>query len=197
MRARNQTGFAVVETLLVLVIIAMVAGTAYFVWHAQRNADASLNAANSSASKIVKSNKPTAQGEGGPGLSNSQQYLTIKEWGVRMKLNASQSSLYYKVSDSTPNIIYLSFRTITAVAPDCTELAAVSRLTQAEQASATAQPSDMNAPGSIKIDSYWYGYEHSHADCTDGTDAMRAAVEKAQPSSSSDLYSIFKTLEAV
>jgi len=46
---RNQKGFAVIETLLILVIVAMIAGVGCYVWHTNRQTKATLDAASKSA----------------------------------------------------------------------------------------------------------------------------------------------------
>lgn len=45
---RNQSGFAVIEAVLVLIIVGILCFTGYFVWHAKQNTDKSLDAANNS-----------------------------------------------------------------------------------------------------------------------------------------------------
>jgi hypothetical protein len=112
------------------------------------------------------------------------QYLTIKEWGVHLTLDSTTASLYYYIKPDLPNVAYLSLKTISDVAPKCAAnngpLGAISRLTPTEHQSAL-NGSIHSIPGTIQIGNYWYGYEGSHAACTDGTAAMNAAVSKAAP----------------
>lgn len=57
-RTINQKGFAALEALLILVIVALVAGTGYYVWHSNQQAKATLDAASRSAqSQVPKINK--------------------------------------------------------------------------------------------------------------------------------------------
>lgn len=54
----NQRGFAIVESLLIVVIIGLLGGVGYYVWHAQKQANDTLQAASkvaqSSPGKVVK-----------------------------------------------------------------------------------------------------------------------------------------------
>src|SRR5204862_168293 len=52
---KNQSGFAAIEAVLILVIVGIIGGTGYFVWHAKQNADKSLDAANESAQGVAES----------------------------------------------------------------------------------------------------------------------------------------------
>ena len=57
----KQSGFAAIETLLIVAILAIIGGTGYFVWHAKQNADASLkNAAKSSVGVARKPQSKTS-----------------------------------------------------------------------------------------------------------------------------------------
>ncbi|HWT55790.1 MAG TPA: hypothetical protein VN031_02015 [Candidatus Microsaccharimonas sp.] len=60
----HQSGFAAIEAVLILVIVAMLAGTGYYVWHARQATNRSLEqAAKSTQQKVTASVKPdtTAQ----------------------------------------------------------------------------------------------------------------------------------------
>lgn len=57
MKKLNQTGFAAIEAVLILVVVAILGFTGWFVWQAKQNTDESLNAANSSEQAIAKAKK--------------------------------------------------------------------------------------------------------------------------------------------
>ncbi len=111
------------------------------------------------------------------------QYLDIKEWGVHLTLNSTTASLYYYIKPDLPNVAYVSLKSISDVAPNCAadkvSLGAIVRQTPAEQQS--APDAKYSIKGTIHIGNYWYGYDNSHAACTDGTTAMNAAVSKVAP----------------
>jgi hypothetical protein len=127
-------------------------------------------------------------------------YLNITQWGVRLTLNSTTSSLYYYINPQQPNVAYLSLSSIDAVAPNCaadkTSLGAIVRLTPAEQK--TAPNANFSIPGTIEIGDYWYGYGKSPSACTDGTAAMNEAVSNAAPPyyTGSTLQDTFNSLAA-
>jgi hypothetical protein len=84
----KQSGFAVVEGLLILVIVAMVAGIGYYVWHAKQQSD-KLASETGTSSVALKTPKQTAA------TPAEQKYLSIKEWGVKMKTDTDTADAYY------------------------------------------------------------------------------------------------------
>jgi len=72
MKQSNQTGFAAIEAVLILVVVAILGFTGWFVWHAKQSTDKSLDAANNSeqASISIKKkptvSKPQARKDGDP-----------------------------------------------------------------------------------------------------------------------------------
>ena len=132
-----------------------------------------------------------------PALTTTQ-YLTIKEWGVRMKLTSDTASLYYHLtSDSYGDYAYLSLKTISDIAPDCAAdniaLAVIFRQTPAQRQYAENNASDGMTPADTQLGNFWYGFDHSRADCTDGNTAAQAAIDKVQPNTT--LANAFDTLE--
>lgn len=89
---KNQKGFSAVEGLLILIIVAIVGGTGYFVVNAQKKTNTNLDNAAQSSQSVAKRSKssPTA----------SQKYLEIKEWGVKIPLSSADSGVYYKLDPS-------------------------------------------------------------------------------------------------
>jgi len=55
-KTSNQTGFSAVEALLILVIVGMIGGTGYYVWHATQNSDKLLSA-NSDSTTVTHKKK--------------------------------------------------------------------------------------------------------------------------------------------
>jgi hypothetical protein len=94
----NQKGFAALQTLLLLIIVAMIAGVGYYVWHANKSASDTLARASqeSQNAPVLKSaKKPTST------QSNANQsYLLIKEWGVKLPLSTNDIGTYYTAPTS-------------------------------------------------------------------------------------------------
>jgi pilin/secretion family protein with methylation motif len=183
--ANKQSGFSIVEALIAVVIVGAIAATGFFVY--QHNQVKVTDAA-------PNTSQPTAP------TTTTVGYLQIKEWGVRLSLDNTTASLYYYINPQLPNVAYLSLKSISDVAPACGAnngpLGAISRLTSTEHQDALSGKTH-SIPGTIQIGSYWYGYEASHADCTDGTAAAQAAISKAAPNfNASTLINTFTTLAA-
>jgi hypothetical protein len=60
MKKLNQSGFSIIEAVLLLVILAIIGGTGYFVWHTKQNTDKSLTNTAKSAPAISKSKDTNA-----------------------------------------------------------------------------------------------------------------------------------------
>lgn len=109
----NQKGFAVVESLLVIVILVLVGFVGYYVWHSNQQTKATLDAASKSAtsspSKIV-AKAPTT----------TQKYFTIKEWGVEAPYNGSLVFEYnLAATTSPPAVASVEVKSPTTGDPQC------------------------------------------------------------------------------
>lgn len=193
MRQRDgQSGFGIVEALVIVVVIGIIGAAGFLVYQHNKT---KLTGATTGPATANQGTQTTT-----PPPTPIAKTLDIKEWGVHMSLDNTTASLYYYINPSLPDVAYLSLRDIVAVAPTCAAekgpLGAISRLTPAQHQDALSGKLH-SVPGSIQIGNYWYGYEGTHADCTDGTPAMHAAVSKAAPNfDASTLQNTFNTLAA-
>ncbi len=74
----NQRGFAALEAFLILIIVAIIGGTGYYIYHANSKATDTQNAAQTDANTAVShTSNDTA----------AQKFVTIKEWNVRAPYN--------------------------------------------------------------------------------------------------------------
>jgi uncharacterized protein (UPF0333 family) len=111
----NQKGFSAVEGLLILIIILLVGFIGYYVWHTQKTTDKTID----TASNATKSS---------PAKSSSQQkFLSIKEWGVKLKLNTSNSDAYYTVVPGQDNEVYISSKALDTFGAQHAECSGVNR----------------------------------------------------------------------
>jgi hypothetical protein len=95
MHKLNQKGVGAVEGLLILVIVAIVGGTGYFVYNAQNKTKDTLDSASlSSQSPVVHKKKAAAK--------KTATFLAIKEWGVKIALSGDTQGAYYKFTPGTP-----------------------------------------------------------------------------------------------
>lgn len=90
---RNSKGFTLIEALLILVIVGLLGGTGWYVWSARSSTDKSLNQA--ADTEITAASKKEESK-----LSNTNtEYLTVKEWSVKIPLNENVKGLSYKLKD--------------------------------------------------------------------------------------------------
>jgi|GEM_PF-5807843 len=129
----KQTGFAALESLLILIIISIIGGTGYFVWHSKNQASSALNNASNINQSTSFSNKSTSTK-----ISNtSQGYLIVKEWGIRLKITPPISDIYYTIhgEDAVLGLSSLDKLTMkdgSACKPDQNSMVSLSRNTPAE-----------------------------------------------------------------
>ena len=121
---RNQKGFTTVEGLLILVIVAIIGGTGYYVYHSQKQTDKTLDSAANTSQSAVNQKTTAAKTT----QAASTGYLVIKEWGVKFKEDSSSTDAYYKFypADEDPNqqYLYLDSKDLDAhSAPDGTSCA--------------------------------------------------------------------------
>jgi hypothetical protein len=222
---RNQRGFGTIEIILIVVGVAIIAGTGFYVWHAKQMSDKNIAIASSSAvqfksnsvtnyaecqkatgSKILQTSPEQCVTKSGKTYTDNsqppvQQYLVIKEWGVRLKLNASTQDAYYEFPGG-PTYAFLSTKSLAAVAPDCApgkvSLGLIFRQTTTEYQDALADQQANgknidNVTGDIHIGDYYYGYSSPQAGCTDNNAPATTLYNTARPA----LINAVKTLEAI
>lgn len=85
--SKSQKGFALLEGLLILIIIAIVGGTGYYVLRSKNQTKETLNAAGNDTPALP-----------GNGTSRApQKYLVINEWGVKIPILKGDEGLSYKM----------------------------------------------------------------------------------------------------
>ena len=184
---KNQSGFSAVEALLILIIVGILGFTGYFVWHAKQSADKSLTP-NNSTTPVIKKKTTTNQTQ--PTTSTSQtsqqQYLAIKEWGVKIPLASSISTAYYSY-DSSTGLVRLSLDKYkgTNCAAEQGQLYAISRSTDASGGGA-------NSGTGVKIGSYYYFPVHPQTGC-DGTTNSTWVPNSAGATTAMSYVPYFKT----
>ena len=203
-----QKGIAAVAAVLTVVIIAIIGGTGYYVWHAKQVSDKNLSATTSSAnfkakpvnnfadckkavgSKLVQTFPEVCVTRAGKSFTDTsqstttQQYLTIKEWGVRMTLPAVLEDAYYAFP-SGPTYAFLSLKGLVKLAPDCApikvSLGLIFRQTNAEYQAALADQQQNgtnigNVTGNVQIGDFHYGFNHPQAGCFDDSNVAATTV---------------------
>jgi len=107
---KNQSGFAALEAVLILVIIGILGFTGWFVWQAKNNADKSL-LPNNSTTPVIKKKATTSPSKAQPNVQTSptefvDSLLGILANGNEASLNAGLTQSF--VSYRTSNLAHLS-----------------------------------------------------------------------------------------
>lgn len=183
------------EGLLILVIIILLFGTGWYIWHSKNQTNKSLDEAASNSSTVVKQTKKassspsSAQSLTQSTPSTSQKYLTLKEWGLKMPLTSNISDAYYSYKNG---YMYLSLQSMssTSCSADATTLGVVSRFTSDEKDPQTDELYAKEFPNAANVGQYYYYYTHPQAACSDdqalqdkantAMTALKAAVDKIQ-----------------
>ncbi len=191
----NQKGFAVVETLLIVAILAIIGGTGYFVWHAKQNTESSLNNTTNSQQAISKQTKK-APTNSSSSPTTQIKYLVINEWGVKFPY-AGDDTLSYKI-EQTPDAASIISANLAKAFPGCDAYGAgnIGRghaNDSVDESGQTLGQQYQANPASIgKVGDYYYSFGHNQAACastiTDAAakaqsaanDFVKAIVPKAQ-----------------
>lgn len=102
-----ESGFAAAEALLIVVIVAIVGGTGWYVWHSKQSVNTTLSNTGKSDTPIV--HKTTVSKDNNKMSSNAaedaSQYVTIADWGIRIKMR-NADKIQFKVIDTPGQISY-------------------------------------------------------------------------------------------
>lgn len=113
---KNEKGFSAVEVLLVLVVIGLLGGAGWYVWQSKNKNDQSTTSTSQADSKR-ENNKEAPKDE-----VATAKYLTIKEWGVRLKLSDNIANATYRFEKPDYQWVYLTTPRLNELAqqtPEC------------------------------------------------------------------------------
>lgn len=177
---QDEHGFSALEGLLILIIVGLIGFVGWYIWS---------NRAKPSENATTSQNAPTASQN-----QTVQDTLVIKEWGVKLPLNATLKQATYKIATYEPyykNVAFLStkaqddspicqkyysntpsFQYIVRYAPE-------DQFSIREgQASISAKEATVQAPATYKlVDNYVYFYHSGNGEAC--PDANGEAVFKA------------------
>lgn len=92
----KQSGFSVIEALLVVLVVAALAVTGFVVYQHRKPNNAKNSAATSTAQTTSQQQDTTSTQP----AQTTTQYLTITEWGVKLPLSDTIKDAYYVASNS-------------------------------------------------------------------------------------------------
>lgn len=172
-RPTNQNGFAIIEALLIIIILSMLGGTGYYVWHSKQAADKTLNTASKTAQSTPSATKATVP---------KQSFLTIKEWGVKIPLSSSLANLKYAVqtySDGGQSIDF-TFPDLSDTScnlPD--SVGGMIRFTVTDINPLSGDKMTQDYPTAKQIGTYYYAPALPQAECTEDS-TVQAEVSNAR-----------------
>lgn len=201
----NQKGFTAIEAILILVIIAVIGGTGYYVYHANKKTNDTLDAAGkSSQSSPAQRKTTTSKGSTSSAKTTSpatsQNYVTIKEWGVRAPYSGAYH-LTYSIKNDGGDEQFATFTSAELASADsqCASFGGggISRLTAADTTTeangsdvSVAQAARDNPALYQRVGAYYYTFVHDNGACSEQqstgslqsqtNDAVKALVSKLE-----------------
>jgi len=167
---KNEAGFSVVEAILILIILATIGFAGWYVYHKNHK---TVPASTSKTSAIISSKKPAMP---------AQQYLDVKEWGIKIPLSSTISDAYYVAATDSTGTMWLGLKSLdsTCAASNANNagaggadlaLAALVRVAPSDLEPVQGKPYSQLYPGTV-IGGYFIGYV-SHPDATSCTSATK------------------------
>lgn len=100
---KNQSGFGVVEVILVLAVIGLIGVVGWLVYDRQ-DSSTTNNQALSASEDIEPSQSSTTTATTASTAQNTQEYLEVKEWGLKVKMRDADKVTY--TYDGSPGSSY-------------------------------------------------------------------------------------------
>ncbi len=91
MKVKNESGFSVVEGLIVIGVLALIGLSGWFVVASKHKDKTTTKTTPSAATPVAKSTEQTSDNTTG----GETKYLGIKEWGVKFALTTATADAYY------------------------------------------------------------------------------------------------------
>lgn len=112
MKKINQSGFSPIVILLVLILVVLVGFTGYYVYNTQKKDESKAAAVPAPANVAATPAQPSTQ--------DTQKFLVIKEWGVKIPLTDANADAYYVYKKfEGGDAVYVSTKSIAAKYPEC------------------------------------------------------------------------------
>lgn len=177
----NQKGFSAVEALLIVIILAILGGTGYYVYHANSKATDNQNKAQTDANTAAPHKKNAKSAKS----SSKQKYLTVTQWGVRFPYSGSDTYTY-RPNDDPSSISVVSANLSAKYGCDSFGAGLIGRFKADERintdgsgpTATQAAASDPSAWG--HVGDYYFQFHPDQAACANKpTDASAAAQHEA------------------
>lgn len=165
----NQSGFAIIEAILVVIVLGIIGFTGYFVYHSRQATDKALaDTGNSNVPAVKKPAVKTAP-------ADSQKFLEIKEWGVEIPYDSSDTLTYSIEEGSDTKVAQVASADLASKyggGCDTYGSGSIARLsgndTYTIDGSVTVAQAYASNPASMaKVGSYYYRFTHDQGACAD------------------------------
>jgi hypothetical protein len=201
-----QEGFSAIEALLIVIIVGMLGGVGYYVYHSQQQVD-KIYTQTSNNGTVHNTNKTST-----PSLETKNSnagYFVIKEWGVRAKYSGTLTLQYSPDANDSSVLNFNSSQLKAADPTHCTDGidggGVIVRYAPTDPVEAegggslgTAQQyftaSNDRAAGNYysKVGDYYYQYQHPQSACSD-----KDSADTLQTQTDDAVNAIVQNLQAV
>ncbi len=93
-RHSNESGFSALEVILIIVVVGVIAGAGWFVWHKSQS---SKTASSDTSQQTTAEQTSTAD-------ATDESTLTISEWGIKVTVPDSLKGATYAIKDDVAEI---------------------------------------------------------------------------------------------
>ena len=166
---KNQTGFSVIEALLILVVVGILGFTGWFVYHSKQATDKTLaNTGNSNVQtkqSTTEQNKKTATTVQS---TSEAKFLIIKEWGIKIPYSSNDTLSYVLKGQNSAQIASANLATNYGCNEYGSGSIGRSLGTDEDSNSGTtvAQEATQNPEMYVKLSNYYYNFAHDQAACS-------------------------------
>ena len=97
---KTQKGFAALEAILIIVILVIIGGTGYYVWHSKQQTDKTLSQAEKTSQITPRiTAKKASNTSTSTSSSKSASYVNLTEWGIKIKIRDADK-VVFTIDDS-------------------------------------------------------------------------------------------------
>lgn len=186
----NQKGFAAIEAILIVIILAIIGGTGYYVYQANNKATNTQNNAHTDAESAV---------------THKTKYVTLKEWDVRAPYSG-KLHLSYTIKSEAGGVTFAAFTSseltdqggLCASSPDYggtivrypADAKMLSDSGETLDQTASAYAATLDKTDYAHVGDYYFFYTSPQAACAD-----KSAGQKVQTDTQSDVKALLPKLE--
>jgi hypothetical protein len=164
---RDQKGFAVLETILILVVVAIIGGAGYYVWHTRQLANDAYSKTTPALTHSASANSTSKKSD--------KDFLVIKEWGVKLPLNPNIEDAYYRYDSRDNGYVYLSLlslKNIDDCAVDKTAIGAITRYDSDDVNPISGEKYTAEYRDTEPVGRYYFLYGTAQATCSESQEAL-------------------------